>query len=94
MLVARNCLDIDQSTVLRSKHQAEHSAHLRGDAVEIYAAGPLYVDGRDEPVGSLHVLDVSTLQQAQKFHDDDPYTPAGILAIVTIARWDKRLGRA
>jgi uncharacterized protein YciI len=94
MLVARICLDIDQSTALRSNHRVEHNAHLRGGAVEIYAAGPLRVDGREEPVGSLYSLDVSTLQQAQKFHDDDPYTLAGVLATVTIARRDKRLGRA
>jgi hypothetical protein len=74
MLVARICLNIDHSRALRSKQQAEHSAHLRGAAVEIYAAGPLYVDGRDELVGSLRVLGVSTLQQVPKFHDDDPYT--------------------
>jgi uncharacterized protein YciI len=54
-------------------------------------AGP-FLSAEGEMTGSLIVLNVETLAQAQDWAAADPYAQAGLFAQVTITEWKKVIG--
>jgi len=43
-------------------------------------------------VGSFMVVEADSLAAVQRFHDNDPFTVAGLFEDVRIHRWDKHVG--
>ena len=59
-------------------------AHDQGDRVKL--GGP-YLDESGQMCGSLIIYEAETLEEAQAFHDKDPYKLAGLFETSTITPW-------
>ena len=68
-----------------------HLAHLGalGDALRV--AGPI-VDEGGRPVGSLIVVEMGSLAEAEAFAEADPYSKAGLFGAVEVTGWNALLG--
>ena len=89
MRVALICIDKPNALEIRLANRAAHLDYLKETGV-VEMAGP-FLDG-EAMVGSLLVLEVETLEQAQAWAANDPYAKAGLFASVDIRAWKKVIG--
>lgn len=89
MLVALICLDKAGAVQTRLDNRAAHLDYIAQTGI-VVMAGPFLDNGA--MVGSLIVLDVADLAQAQDWAAHDPYAKAGLFAKVDIREWKKVIG--
>lgn len=87
MLYALICEDKPDSQPLRLATRDAHLAYVSGHARMVTVAGPLLSDDGEQMRGSLFILDVDNRQEVETFHDNDPYTQAGLWERVTVHRF-------
>jgi hypothetical protein len=90
MRVALFCHDKPGALQVRLDNRAAHLAHIESSGV-VEMAGPL-LSPEGQMCGSLVVLSVDDLAQAQAWAAADPYALAGLFASVTITEWKKVIG--
>jgi len=90
MRVALICTDKPGALQLRLDNRGAHLAHIEKSGV-VELAGP-FLNEAGQMTGSLIVLDVDNLQEAQHWADADPYAVAGLFATVVITEWKKVIG--
>ena len=84
------CLDKPNSLDLRLANRPAHVAHLNASGV-VELAGP-FLDAQGQMCGSMIVLSVDTMEQAQAWVAEDAYTQAGLFTSVDIREWKKVIG--
>mgnify|MGYP001387723688 CR=1 FL=1 len=89
MRIALICIDKPGHLQTRLDNRAAHLAHIEASGV-VEMAGPFLNDG--QMTGSLVVLNVDTLEQAQAWAAADPYAKAGLFESVMITEWKKVVG--
>lgn len=89
MRVALICKDKPGHLQTRMDNRSAHLAHIEASGV-VEMAGPFLSDG--QMTGSLVILNVETLADAQAWADADPYAKAGLFQTVTISEWKKVIG--
>lgn len=89
MRVALICKDKPGHLQLRLDNRSAHLAHIEASGV-VEMAGPFLDNGA--MTGSLVVLNVDTLEQAQAWAAADPYAIAGLFESVMISEWKKVIG--
>lgn len=89
MRAALICRDKPGALQIRLDTRAAHLAYIEATGV-VEMAGPLIENG--DMAGSLIVLNVETLEQAQNWAANDPYAKAGLFADVTVTEWKKVIG--
>jgi len=90
MRAALFCHDKPGALQVRKDNRAAHLAYIEATGV-VEMAGPLLTP-EGEMNGSLVVLNVDTLAQAQDWAAADPYALAGLFASVSISEWKKVVG--
>lgn len=75
---------------IRKANRAEHLAYIEATGI-VVQAGPL-LDDAEEMCGSLVILDVDTMEQAETWAANDPYAKAGLFSNVELIRWKKVIG--
>lgn len=90
MLVALIAKDKPGALQTRLDNRDAHLAHIAASGI-VYQAGPL-LDGDGGMCGSLVILDVETMDQAQAWADGDPYAMAGLFERVDLIPWKKVVG--
>jgi len=90
MRVTLFCHDKPGALQVRKDNRAAHLAYIEATGV-VEMAGPLLTP-EGEMNGSLVVLNVDTLAQAQVWAAADPYALAGLFASVGISEWKKVVG--
>jgi hypothetical protein len=90
MRVAVICTDKPGALQTRLDNRAAHLAHIQASGV-VELAGP-FLDAEGQMTGSLLVLNVETLVQAQEWAAADPYALAGLFQSVSIREWKKVVG--
>ena len=90
MRVALICIDKPGHLHIRQENRAAHLAHIDSSGV-VEMAGP-FLDAQGQMAGSLVVLNVDTLEQAQAWAAADPYAKAGLFQSVDIREWKKVIG--
>lgn len=90
MRVALICTDKPGHLQTRLDNRAAHLDHIASSGV-VEMAGP-FLDGAGQMVGSLLILSVDTVGQAQDWADADPYVKAGLFQSVTVQEWKKVVG--
>ncbi len=90
MRVALICRDKPGALQTRVDNRAAHLAHIDASGV-VEMAGP-FLNEAGAMTGSLVVLNVATLQDAQDWAATDPYAKAGLFESVTISEWKKVVG--
>ncbi|MBL4916800.1 YciI family protein [Szabonella alba] len=90
MRVALICTDKPGALQTRLDNRAAHLAHIEASGV-VEMAGP-FLDAQGQMSGSLVVLTVETLAEAEAWAAADPYAQAGLFDSVTITEWKKVIG--
>ena len=90
MRVALFCHDKPDALQVRLDNRTAHLAYIEATGV-VEMAGPL-LDPQGQMCGSLVILTVDSLDQAQVWAAADPYALAGLFASVTITEWKKVIG--
>lgn len=90
MRVALICIDKPDSLHIRTANRPAHVEHLKNSGV-VELAGP-FLDADGAMCGSLVVVEVETMQQAQDWAAADPYAQAGLFASVELREWKKVIG--
>jgi uncharacterized protein len=92
MLFIRLCFDKPGTESLRNEHRAAHRAYLSSGAAKLVQAGPLMDDDNEHNIASFMVVEAGSLQEAKRFHDEDPFTKAGLFERSFVHIWDKHVG--
>ena len=90
MRVALICRDRPGALQIRLDTRSAHLAHIEASCV-VEMAGP-FLDGQGQMCGSLVILSVETLTEAEAWAAADPYARAGLFESVTIQEWKKVIG--
>jgi len=90
MRVALVCADKPGALQIRLDNRGAHLAHIEKSGV-VELAGP-FLNQAGQMTGSLIVLDVENLAEAQDWAAADPYAKAGLFANVMISEWKKVIG--
>lgn len=87
MLAALICIDKPDHLQTRLATRPAHGDYLKQTGV-VAQAGP-FLNEAGEMIGSLVILDVASLADAEAWAAADPYAKAGLFASVTIREWKK-----
>lgn len=90
MRVALICIDRPDALQTRLDNRAAHLAHIAATGV-VEMAGPL-LNTEAQMTGSLIILNVDAVADAQDWAMSDPYSKAGLFQSVTISEWKKVIG--
>ncbi len=90
MRVALICIDKAGALQTRLNTRAAHLAHIEATGM-VEMAGP-FLDPQGQMTGSLIVLNVATLAEAETWVAADPYAKAGLFDSVVIREWRKVVG--
>lgn len=91
MLFLRLCIDKSDGLDLRKAHRDDHRAYLGSGVAHIVQAGPL-LDEQGDMAGSMIIVDADSLDDVRRFHDNDPFTRAGLFQDVRLYRWERHIG--
>lgn len=90
MRVALICIDKPEALQTRVDNRAAHLAHIAASGI-VEMAGP-FLNADGQMTGSLIILSVDTLAEAQNWAMLDPYALAGLFQSVSISEWKKVIG--
>ena len=90
MRVALYAHDKPGALQIRLDNRAAHLAHIESSGI-VEMAGPLLTP-EGQMCGSLVVLSVETMEQAQAWADADPYALGGLFQSVELTEWKKVIG--
>jgi uncharacterized protein len=90
MRVALICQDKPGALQTRIDNRAAHLAYITETGI-VDLAGP-FLNADGQMTGSLLVLNVDDMGQAQAWADGDPYARAGLFASVTLQEWKRVVG--
>jgi uncharacterized protein YciI len=90
MRVAVICIDKPNALDIRTANRPAHVEHLKASTC-VELAGP-FLDAAGQMCGSMLVLSVDSLAEAQAWVDEDAYTSAGLFASVELREWKKVIG--
>ena len=90
MRVALICTDKHGALQTRLDTRAAHLDYLAATGV-VEMAGP-FLDAEGRMTGSLLVLEVGSLAEAEAWAANDPYARAGLFERVEIREWKKVVG--
>ena len=90
MRVALICIDKPDAPQTRTDNRAAHLAHIAATGV-VEMAGP-FLNAQGQMTGSLIILNVESLANAQEWAMLDPYSKAGLFQSVMISEWKKVVG--
>jgi len=83
---------IDKPDTLQTRldNRDAHLAYVaQSGCVEL--AGP-FLDGNGQMCGSMLILALDTMADAEKWAENDPYAQAGLLESITLREWKKVIG--
>ena len=98
MLFLRICFDKPGAGALRDDLRKTHreyvGSHVQGrGGVQVVQGGPMCADDDLQTnIGSFLVVEAPSLTHVQSFHDNDPFTQAGLFQRSEVIRWDRHIG--
>lgn len=90
MLVALIAKDKPGALQTRLDNRPDHVAYLQSNDI-VQQAGPL-LDDDGQMCGSLIILEVADMAQAEGFAANDPYKQAGLFDSVSLIPWNRVIG--
>lgn len=90
MRVAVICTDKPDHLQTRIDNRTAHVDYLKSSGV-VEQAGP-FLDSDGEMCGSLIILDVMDMSEAEAWAKADPYAKAELFADVRLEAWNKVIG--
>ncbi|PND29736.1 hypothetical protein C1I89_33095 [Achromobacter pulmonis] len=89
MYVAIFFQDLPGTVAKRQAVVSEHRKYMEGLAAKVLAAGATFTDDGKSVRGGSYIVEVSDLEEARQFVENDPFTRAGLRSFVTIQPWIK-----
>jgi uncharacterized protein YciI len=77
---------------LKERLTPEHWTFMDGYAAELIARGPTLTPDGEETTGSLHIVDLPSVEAVKSFAYDEPYYRAGVFDDVVIRRFHNHTG--
>ncbi|MCU0801895.1 MAG: YciI family protein [Rhodobacteraceae bacterium] len=90
MRVALICQDKPGALQTRIDNRAAHLDYIASTGI-VDLAGP-FLNAEGQMTGSLVVLNVDSMAQAQAWADGDPYAKAGLFDSVRLQEWKRVVG--
>lgn len=90
MRAALICIDKPDHLQTRIDNRPAHLEHIQSSGI-VEMAGP-FLDAAGGMIGSLVILTVDSMDQAQAWAEADPYAKAGLFESVSIREWKKVVG--
>ncbi len=90
MLYLIHAFDKPDHLQTRMDNRPEHVEYLKSFGAKLHAAGPT-LDVTENMNGSLVILDLEDIAEAEAFAANDPYAKAGLFEKVIIQPWKKVL---
>ncbi|MFZ5963642.1 YciI family protein [Thalassococcus sp. BH17M4-6] len=90
MLIALIARDKPGALPIRQENRPLHVDYLKSSGA-VQQAGPL-LDQAGEMCGSLIILDVTDMAEAEAWVAGDPYGKAGLFASVELIPWNRVIG--
>lgn len=91
MLIALIARDKPGALPIRQENRPAHVDYLKASGSAVFQAGPL-LDDAGEMAGSLVILDMESMSEAEQWAVNDPYAKAGLFKSVELVEWKKVLG--
>ncbi|SMP06675.1 YciI family protein [Shimia sagamensis] len=91
MLIALIAKDKPGALDIRKANRDAHVAYLKGSGDTIMMAGP-FLDDTGGMCGSLIILNVADMAEAETWAANDPYKAADLFESVELKAWNKVLG--
>ena len=99
MLYLRICFDKQGGGELRDELRKTHREYVgshvgaKRNGIIVIQGGPMCVgDDIDNNLGSFLVVEAENQEDAQRFHDEDPFTKADLFERAHVLRWDRHIG--
>ncbi len=99
MLYLRICFDKSGGHELRGEVVKRHREYIGMhvgrplNGVQVVQGGPMCRgDDTTSNLGSFLVVEADSLERAQRFHDEDPFTRANLFDRAHVVRWDRHIG--
>jgi uncharacterized protein YciI len=90
MLYVIHCFDKKDSLQIRMDNRPDHVAYLKSFGEKLFVAGPT-LDSDEQMNGSVVIMDLESMTEAEAFAANDPYAKAGLFESVSIQPWKKTL---
>ena len=90
-LFVLHCVDKPNALELRMATREAHLAYVGARKEKLKLGGPM-LDAAGNMAGSMLILDVADLAEAQAFAAGDPYSQAGLFQRVAIHAYQATLG--
>lgn len=90
MFVALIAIDKPDSLDIRKANRDAHVAYLKASD-QVAQAGP-FLDKKGDMCGSLIILNVDSMEDAQNWAAQDPYKAADLFSSVTLRPWNRVIG--
>ncbi|WP_457647626.1 YciI family protein [Profundibacter sp.] len=90
MLVCLIAIDKPDALQIRMDNREAHLAYVSETGV-VDLAGP-FLDADGNMCGSLLILNVGNMSEAETWAENDPYTKAGLFQSTTLREWKKVIG--
>jgi uncharacterized protein len=90
MRIALICQDKPNALQVRLDNRAAHLAYINDTGI-VDLAGP-FLNADGQMTGSLVVLNVDSMAQAQDWAAGDPYARAGLFESVRLQEWKRVVG--
>ena len=84
------CTDKENSIDLRLSTREKHIKYLKKIKKKLILAGPI-LDQKDNPMGTILILDFDKLTEVKKFLNEDPYSKVNLFKEIKITRFKKVL---
>eukprot|EP00741_Cyanophora_paradoxa_P002649 tig00000615_g2570.t1 len=81
------CEDKPGAQDVRIANRAAHLDWIKSFGTKVKHAGPFLADDADGMVGSMLIVEGSSLEDVKAWAKDDPYAKAGLFSSVTVRRW-------
>jgi hypothetical protein len=99
MLYLRICFDKKDAGDLRVEHLNRHRTYIGShvgaphNGIEVVQGGPMSAgDDLSQQIGSFLVVEAASIEAAKRFHEQDPFTQAGLFERADVVRWDRHIG--
>ena len=91
MFAVLYCVDKPGHGAVRAENRPAHVDYLKVHQDKIVTAGPTLGADGESMTGSVIILEVESLAEAEAFAANDPYKQAGLFERVDIKAWKKVL---
>ena len=92
MLYAIICTDKSDSGTLRADNREHHLSHLKSAGDQLKLGGRTTSPDGETATGSILVVDMESMAEAEAFANNDPFAKAGLFTNVTVLPWACGIG--